>query len=241
MSALASLAYGLAHLFHPKMLWLMAWPMVVALLTWGVVALAVWTRTALWLADLIVRYTAGAAATVNLDVGNIALILANILLILLFVPLVYLTALFLLGIFGMNAMVDYVAERSFPALERRRGGGTTGSAFNALVAFLGMLGLFLVSLPLWVFPPLWPVIPVLVLAWVNQRLLRYDALAEHADREEMRALFRERRGTLYALGAVMALCAFVPLAGFLVPVAFGLAYIHYLLGALQDSRALSKP
>jgi CysZ protein len=238
MSAFGSLAYGLANLFHPKMLWLMVWPMLVALIVWGSVALALWTKTALWLADLIIRYTADAAAYVNLDVGNIALILANILLVLLFIPLVYLTALFLLGIFGMNAMVDYVASRTYPQLERRKGGGTTGSAMNAVAAFLGMIGLFLASIPLWIVPPLWPVIPVAILAWVNQRLLRYDALAEHADREEMKALFRERRAALYILGIVMAISAFVPLAGFLVPVAFGLAYIHYLLGALAKRRSL---
>jgi CysZ protein len=245
MSIFGSLAYGLANLFHPRMLWLMLWPMLIALIVWGSLALALWARTALWLADLITRYTANAASYINLDVGNVALILANVLLIFLFIPLIYLTALFILGIFGMNAMVEYVASRSFPALERRHGGGAVGSALNAMGAFLGLLALFLVSLPLWIVPPLWPVIPVLVLAWVNQRLLRYDALAEHADRDEMRALFRERRGALYGLGLVMAISAFVPLAGFLVPVAFGLAYIHYLLGALaklRENRAvLSQP
>jgi CysZ protein len=241
MSAFGSLAYGLANLLHPRMLWLMVWPMLMSLIVWGAVALALWARTVLWLADLITRYTANAAAYVNLDVGNIALILANILLVLLYIPLVYLTALFILGIFGMSAMVDYVASRSYPQLERRKGGGATGSAMNALLAFLGMLGLFVVSLPLWIVPPLWPVIPVLVLAWVNQRLLRYDALAEHADRDEMHALFRERRPTLYILGVVMAIGAFIPLAGFLVPVAFGLAYIHYLLGALAERRKAAAP
>jgi CysZ protein len=241
MSAFGSLAYGLANLFHPRMLWLMLWPMLVALIVWGSVALALWTRTALWLAEVITRYTADAAAYVNLDVGNVALIAANVVLVLLFIPLVYLTALFILGVFGMNAMVDYVAARSFPQLERRRGGGAVGSSMNAAGAFLGMLGLFVVSIPLWVVPPLWPVIPVLVLAWVNQRLLRYDALAEHADKAEMRELFRERRAGLYGLGIVMALAAFVPLVGFAAPVAFGLAYIHYLLGALANRRALSQP
>jgi len=241
MTAFGSLAYGIANLFHPTMLWLMLWPMLVSLALWGAVALALWTRTALWLADLITRYTANAAAYINLDVGNLALILANVLLVILFIPLVYVTALFILGVFGMNKMVDYVAARSYPQLERRRGGGTVGSALNGVVAFLGMIGLFVLSLPLWIVPPLWPVIPVLILAWVNQRLLRYDSLAEHADREEMHALFTERRGALYILGIVMALAAFIPLAGFLAPVAFGLAYIHYLLGALANRRALSVP
>ena len=241
MTAFGSLAYGFANLFHPSMLWLMLWPMLVSLALWGAVALALWTRTAIWLADLITRYTANAAAYINLDMGNLALILANVLLVILFIPLVYVTALFILGVFGMNKMVDYVASRSYPQLERRRGGGNVGSALNGAVAFLGMIGLFILSLPLWIVPPLWPVIPVLILAWVNQRLMRYDSLAEHADREEMHALFAERRGALYILGIVMALSAFIPLAGFLAPVAFGLAYIHYLLGALANRRALSAP
>ena len=97
------------------------------------------------------------------------------LLFLLFVPLVYLTALFILGIFGMDAMVDHVARRSYPQLERRRGGGVAGSVWNGCVALAGMALLAVLSLPLWLAPPLWPVLAVAILGWGNQRLLRYDA------------------------------------------------------------------
>ena len=82
-------------------------------------------------------------------------------------------------------------------------------------------------------PPLWPLIPLAILAWVNQRLLRYDALAEHADAAEMPRMFRERRGALYLLGFLLALLAYVPFVGFIGPVVFGLAFIRYLLGALD--------
>ena len=112
-----------------------------------------------------------------------------------------------------------------------------GSGWNGLVAFFGMVGLGVLSAPFWFFPPLWPVIPIVVLAWVNQRLLRYDALAEHADAREMAQLFRSRRGALYTLGALLALAAYVPLVGFFAPVLFGLAFIHYLLSALAAGRA----
>jgi uncharacterized protein involved in cysteine biosynthesis len=139
-------------------------------------------------------------------------------------------------VFGMQKMVDYVASRSYPQLERRRGGGIAGTGWNGLVALAGMIGLAILSLPLWLLPPLWPIIPLLILGWVNQRLLRYDALAEHADAEEMRRLFRERRGSLYLLGLMLALAAYVPLVGFFAPVLFGLAFIHYLLGALDNAR-----
>jgi CysZ protein len=104
-----------------------------------------------------------------------------------------------------------------------------------------MAVLAVVTLPLWLFPPLWPLIPLLIMAWVNQRLLRYDALAEHAERHEMAAVFRERRGALYLLGLFMALAAYVPVVGFFVPAVFALAFIHYLLGALAARRAIESP
>ena len=236
MNVFGALVYGLVNVFHPRMLWLMVWPMLVSLAIWGTAALVLWTRLAVWLAGVLKPWIEPALGFVRLDFGDAALIAANVILFLLFVPLVYLTALFILGVFGMQKMVDYVAERSFPQLERRRGGSTAGSVGNGLVALAGMLGLFIVSLPLWLIPPLWPLILVAILTWVNQRLLRYDALAEHADQGEMARLFRERRGGLYLLGFLLALIAYVPLVGFIGPVVFGLAFIRYLLGALQSIR-----
>ena len=238
MSIVGSLLYGLANLLHPRMLWLMVWPMLVSLTLWGIAALVLWTRLAFWLAQRLQQWLEPAAAFIRFDLGDAALIAAHVVLFLLFVPLVYVTALFILGVFGMQKMVDHVAARSFPALQRRRGGGAAGSAWNGIVALLGMAGMFLVSLPLWILPPLWPLIPLVILAWVNQRLLRYDALAEHADAAEMARIFRERRAGMYLLGLLLALAAYVPLVGLIAPVVFGLAYIRYLLGALDSARAI---
>lgn len=236
MSIAGSLFYAAANLVHPRMLWLMLWPMLVSLALWGAVALALWTRMAIWLAGILERWLESAMFFVQLDLAGAALIAAHVVLFLLFVPLVYLTAVFILSLFGMQKMVEHVAGRAFPALERRRGGGVAGSGWNALVAFFGMLGLGLASLPLWLLPPLWPLIPLAVFGWVNQRLLRYDALAEHADPEEMARLFREQRASLYLLGVLMALTAYIPVVGLVAPVLFGLAFIHYLLGALNSGR-----
>ena len=237
MSVIGALLYGLANLLHPRMLWLMVWPMLVALAAWGAVSLAFWERLATALAGLFGRWLEPAAGFVRFDFGDATVIAAYVVLFLLLVPLVYLTALFILGVFGMPKMVDHVAQRSFPALERKRGGGLAGSLWNGAAALGGMVLLLLVSLPLWLLPPLWPLIPLAIFAWVNQKLLRYDALGEHADRDEMARIFRERRGALLALGLLLALLAYVPFVGFIAPVVFGLAFIRYLLGALQQLRA----
>jgi CysZ protein len=236
MNVLGALGYGLINAFHPRMLWLMVWPMLVSLVIWGVVAVVAWMRLAMSLAAILKEWLEPALGFIRLDFGDATLIAAHVILFLLFVPLVYVTALFILGVFGMQKMVDYVAERSFPELERRHGGSVAGSIGNGLSALGGMLGLFVLSLPLWLIPPLWPLIPLVVLTWGNQRLLRYDALAEHADKAEMARIFGERRTSLYTLGFLLALVAFVPLAQFLGPVVFGLAFIRYLLGTLIELR-----
>jgi hypothetical protein len=218
------------------MLWLMVWPMLVSLVFWGAVAAAFWERLAAALAALFQRWLEPAAGFLHLDLGGATSLAAYVVLVLLLVPLVYLTALFILGAFGMQKMVDHVASRSFPALERRRGGSVAGSVWNGVAALGGMALLFLVSLPLWLLPPLWPLIPLAIFAWGNQKLLRYDALAEHADAAELARVFRERRGALLTLGLLFALLAYVPFVGFIGPVLFGLAFIRYLLGALQELR-----
>ena len=237
MSAFGALLYGLANLLHPRMLWLMVWPMLVALVAWIAIAVAFGPRLVAALSALFQRWVEPAAGFIRFDFGDATLIAAYVVLFLVFVPLVYLTALFILGVVGMPKMVEHVASRTFPTLERRQGGSVGGSVWNALVAFAGMVLFFLVSLPLWLLPPLWPLIPLAIFAWVNQRLLRYDALSEHANREEMARIFRRRRGSLLGLGVALALVAYVPFVGFVAPVVFGLAFIRYLLGALAELRA----
>lgn len=237
MSIARSILFGATHVLHPRMLWLMLWPMLVAVALWGLAALFLWGTFAVRLAQWLQQGLDYALSWSQLDFATATLVAANVLLFIAFVPLVYLTALFILGIFGMQQMVDYVAQRSFPALERRRGGGAAGTVWNSVVAFCGLLLFGLLSVPLWLFPPLWPIIPLVILGWVNQRLLRYDAIAEHADAHEMTRLFRERRGALYLMGVLLGLVAYVPVLGFFAPVVFGLAFIHYLLGALASYRA----
>jgi len=236
MSVLGALGYGLVNLFHPRMLWLMVWPLVLALGFWGTLAIVFWAQIALTLAEWLQAGLAYAPFIGQWDFTDATLLIAKILVLVMLVPLVQLTAVMILSIFGLPAMVEHVAARSFPALERRRGGSFAGSVWNGIVGLAGMAGLAFASIPLWVFPPLWPLIPLAILAWVNQRVLRYDALAEHAERDELRRLVAQHRGSLYLLGLILALLAYVPLLGFFAPVLLGLSFVHYLLAALKDHR-----
>jgi uncharacterized protein involved in cysteine biosynthesis len=81
------------------------------------------------------------------------------------------------------------------------------------------------------------VLPALISAYLNQRLLRYDALAEHAGRDEYAALRVRIKGKLYLLGLLLALLYYVPLVNLLAPVASGLAFTHLCLAELTRLRA----
>ena len=233
---LGSIAFAFFNLLHPRMLWLMIWPVLVALALWGTVVFVFWTQAALWVAGLLRQWLETATMFISWDAGAAALVGAKVIIVLMLVPLVQLTALLILGVFGLPAMVEHVASRRFPQLARRRGGSFAGSLWNSVVALAGMVVLGLATLPLWLVPPLWPIVPVAILGWVNQKVLRYDALAEHATADEMRAIFAANRGLLYLLGLVLALVAYVPLLGFFAPALFGLAFIHFLLEQLQARR-----
>ncbi|MCX7142545.1 MAG: EI24 domain-containing protein, partial [Proteobacteria bacterium] len=111
-----------------------------------------------------------------------------------------------------------------------------GTMNDGALALAWLVLLILLSLPLWFVPPLWPVLPILLFGYLNQRVFRYDALAEHAAGWEMDTLFRRHRGEMLLLGVVLALFGLIPVLGFFAPVYGGLAFIHYCLARLAQLR-----
>ncbi len=231
-----ALLRAVASLLHPRMLLLLLWPVLIALGLWLGLAFAFWSQAAAWLQS---QFDQSAAIGWAIGVWPLALIaphLAWILLALLFVPLVLITAVLIIGVFAMPAMVAFVAQRSYPELERRQGGTFAGGLWNGVMALIWLALLVLLSLPLWFFPPLWPVLSILLFGYLNQRVFRYDALAEHATGWEMETLVRSHRRELFMLGVAVALLGLIPLLGFFVPVYGGLAFIHYCLARLAQLR-----
>ena len=46
-----SLLFAFGNLLHPRMLWLMVWPVLVAIGVWGVALFFMWAHLVLWLAE----------------------------------------------------------------------------------------------------------------------------------------------------------------------------------------------
>jgi CysZ protein len=233
---LKALVRAFASLAHPRMLWLMIWPVVIALAVWATLASLYWNEVAGWVQTELQRSAVYNWTTSTWPFTLLAAALGWLLALLVFVPLVLVTAVLIIGMVSMPIMVRHVANRDYPALERRRGGSVAGSVGNAVAGLALFLALALVTLPLWLVPPLWPFLPLLPLGFLNQRVFRYDALAEHASKAEIAVVIRRWRGEMFLLGVVLALAGHVPVLGLFMPVYAGLAYIHYCLTRLAQVR-----
>jgi len=97
--------------------------------------------------------------------------------------------------------------------------------------------LWLVTLPLWFTGIGALLVPLVISAYLNQRMFRHDAVADHANRAELRALNRNGRRRLFFLGLLPAVFLYVPLVNLLAPALTGLAFTHYQLGRLARLRA----
>ncbi|WP_199236514.1 EI24 domain-containing protein [Ramlibacter sp. WS9] len=192
--------------------------------------------------------------------GGLKAMVAPLLVIFALTPVIVLFSLLLVATLMGPALSALVAQRRFPALERKHGGSLPRSIAWSVGSTLLALAALIVSLPLWLVPPLILILPPLIWGWLTYRVMAYDALSEHASREERREIFRRHRPWLlgigvlagflgaapsivWASGALFAAVFFV----FLVPVAIwiytlvfafaSLWFAHYCLSALQALRA----
>jgi len=232
---LDALARALRDLFSLQVLWVVVWPMGVAMLLWLALGVTFWGTFSGWIAQGLDAIGIQAWLT-DLEPVWVAHGIQALLHLMLFVPLVMLTALVITALFGMPALIRVVAGRDYPTLRRENGGGFVGSLWNAVVAIVVFLALWLVSLPLWLIG-VGVIVPFVAAAYLNQRLFRYDAIAEHASTGEMVILFRQERSGWWGLGLLTGLVQFVPLLNLLGPVFAALAFIHYGLARLARQRS----
>ncbi|MFD2755904.1 EI24 domain-containing protein [Comamonas terrae] len=191
-------------------------------------------------------------------VGYASELVASVLVVLGSTPIVIVVSLLLVSLFMTPALTRWVAQRRFPALEKKHGGGTlasiTWSGGSTLIALIALL----VTLPLWFMPPLMLVLTPLIWGWLTYRVMAFDALAEHASKQERRRLFVRNRLALMLIGVICGYLGAAPgivwasglvfIAAFwiLVPIAIwiyafvfafsSLWFAHYCLAALQQMR-----
>lgn len=191
--------------------------------------------------------------------GDVSGVLAPLLVVLAVAPVLVVVSLLLVALMMTPALVSLVAERRFPALERKKGGSFLAGILWSLGSTVLALVALMISVPLWLVPPLVLVLPPLIWGWLTYRVMVFDALAEHASKEERHEIFQRHRASLLAIGIVTgylgaapsivwasgvvfaaAFFVLVPLAIWIYTLVFAFSslwFAHYALAALERLRA----
>ncbi len=185
-------------------------------------------------------------------------VLATLIIAFMVTPVLVVLSLLSVSLLLSTPLLDGVARRRFPHLQRLRGGSLAGSVWFLIKSTLITVLVLLITLPLWWIPPFMFLLPPLVWGWLTYRVMAYDAWAEHASVHEREVLFERHRWSLWAMGIATGFLSAAPglvwvsgamlAAAFilLVPLAiwiytwifaFGaLWFAHYGLSALNELR-----
>lgn len=231
-----ALRRALRDLVQPRIIGLIIWPVLLATIWWGGLALFFRAPLYAWAQHWLASY--GLSGTYfGISIAWLGDSLALLLFFALLIPLINITALLITSAFAMPLLLRYVSEKDYAELETKGGGNIWGSVWNTLIGVSIFCILWIVTLPLWLIPPLAIVLPILLSAYLNQKLFGYDALADHASEPEYKTLVRQTRSNLWLLAILVAFIQFIPLANFIAPVFMGLAFIHYTLARLKLLRS----
>ncbi|MDB5928609.1 MAG: putative transrane protein [Polaromonas sp.] len=194
----------------------------------------------------------------GVGLGSLRLVLAPVLLLFLAIPGIVIATLLFVSVFMTPPMVSLVASRRFPQLALKKGGSLMAGIGRSLGATLLAALLLVLSIPLWLVPPLVLILPPLIWGWLTYRVMSYDVLADHASAQEREQIFSEHRLPLLGIGVISGYLGaapslvwasgamFVAMAPILVPVAIwiytlvfafsSLWFAHYCLAALEQLR-----
>jgi len=222
-------------MLHPVIIVIVLVPMMIALAIWIGIGWTYWDSWTSTIHRVVLAHMP--ADWISFDAARIASWLGAALVIALLTPVVILTALLIATVFAMPVLVRHVAQQYYPSLEIRHGGTLLGSVWNAITAIGMFVLLWIATLPLWLLGPLAAPLPVLLSAYLNQRLFRYDALSEHASAQEMNQIFALANGRLFLLGLVTGLLYFIPPINLIAPIYAALAFIHFCLAELERLRS----
>ena len=210
-----------------------------------------WLDASAWL-DVVWRWFEG------VGLGNLKTVVAPLLVIFAFTPLVVVASLLAVSFMMTPSLTRMVAERRFAGLQRKYGGSLLLSLWWTFFSLVLALGALVLTLPMWLVPPLALVLPAFIWGWLTYRVMGFDVLAEFASADERHTLMARHRMSFLAMGVVTGLMGAAPslvwasgalfAAAFviLVPVAIwiytlvfafsSLWFAHFGLAALQALR-----
>ena len=253
---------AVAYCLHLRVIGLSLLPLLGLVLIAGGMSYFFWDSAV----DMVFRWLESSAWLTTItqwltDMGMTGLknALAPLLVIFAVTPVLVVLVLFFVAVLMTPAVVRLVGRRRFPDLERKHGASWLHSAVWSFGSTLLAAVALVISIPLWLIPPLILILPPLIWGWLTYRVMAFDALAEHASGEERRLIFKRHRGALLLMGMATGYLGaapsilwasgwlfaamfplLIPLAVWVYTLVFAFSslwFAHYCLAALQQLRA----
>lgn len=231
---------ALVSQLHPKMLMALFLPFIIAFLGGIILLWVFWSPLTGWLNlqveswDVVNQIDAW---LVGIGLFSIQLYMVPLLAVAILLPLSGILGLVIAAIFVMPLVLRHLESREYQGLKRQGQYASAVGIWNAVwVGGLFALG-WLFTMPLWLIPPMPVVLPILWWAFAFTRMLRVDAIIEHASTQERRLLWRKHSRELWSIGLILALINLFPPAWLVLPVFSALVFAHFSLEALRQLRA----
>lgn len=250
-----------AYCVHPRVIGLSFLPLVLMVVVSFGLGYFFWENTvasvAAWLESYqLMQAFLGWLERIGME--SLRTVFAPLFVLILATPVIVVVCLLLVAVFMTPSMVNMVGRRRFAGLELKQGGSLLVSILWSLGSTLLAVLALVISMPLWLIPPLVLVLPPVIWGWLTYRVFAFDALASHASVEERKILLRQNRSSLLLMGILSGYMGAAPsllwawgafaivLAPVLVPVAIwiytlvfafaSLWFAHFCLAALARLR-----
>lgn len=204
---------GLRDFFHPRVMMLSFVVLVLGLVFWGAFLALVGGPLLVWISQLTSWDFTG--------------FWGGLLLVVISFPLVVIVSLILLSVLAFPWVRRFLRRRGY---QDRAATGETGlgrQVFEmAWVSGLGIMTWILLLALFWV-PVLPAVLGVLVLGWVQWRLIGLDHWSTNQSWTEIKRLRRSYGFEGWVLGSILALGSLVPILNLFLPVLSALSFAHW--------------
>jgi len=151
-------------------------------------------------------------------------------------PAALVTAVLITSIFLVPVLVQELRKGEFSQITKKSGSFLEGTGTSLLYSLKYMVT-WIVTLPLWILIPAGPVIvPFLLLAWFNSRILTWEVLTEVGTSTENQRFLHNYSKELFILGLLSAFFYYIPVVNFVAPVIASAAYARFCLMKLANSK-----
>lgn len=240
-SALVSQAFWRAarSQLHPSMIFALFLPVIVTIVLFSILLWFGFTPLNEWLIAQFDQSALSSYADPWVGVAGLLWLkswLIPFISLFMLLPLAGIAGLAVTAVWIMPWVLSHLSARNYPDVQALGRHATLLSVWNAIWVSVVFLVGWLITLPLWFIPPLGLILSVFWWTFAFTKMMRIDALVDHASPTERKTILLQRNRGFWIIGLICALVNLFPPAWIFLPVFSGLVFAHYSFQAIRDLR-----